>query len=117
MREAGFSDGEIAGARRRRRTDRVRSVDLNPSPEGDAYRSAQRQNLLRRAQMRLVDHLAVDLHDAGCRIVVEGLDHLLRPGDFLIRRHEGGIDDVDMLGMDHGLGQETILPRGDRLFP
>src|SRR5258708_2409321 len=78
---------------------------------------AKRQNLLGRPQVRLVDHLAVDLDNAGSRIVAKGFDDLLRPGDLFIGRHEGRIDDIDMLGMDHRLGQETILTRGNRLLP
>src|SRR5207253_11486460 len=42
---------------------------------------------------------------------------LRRPGDFLVRRHEGRIDHVDMLGMDHRLGEAPVLPRGSRLLP
>jgi len=49
----------------------------------------QRQDLLRGTQMRLVDHLAVDVDHAGGRVVVEGLDDPLRPGDFLVGRQEG----------------------------
>jgi hypothetical protein len=66
--------------------------------------------------MRLVQHLAVHLHDAG-RIALECRDDPFRPGDFLFRRHEGGIDDVDVFGMDHGLGEKTVLARRDRLLP
>src|SRR4029453_17540183 len=76
--------------------------------------SPQRQDLFCRAQMRLVDHLAIDLHDARSRIVAECLDHLLRPGDFLVCRHEGGVDDVDMLWMDDRLAEETVLTPSER---
>ena len=67
--------------------------------------------------MRLVDHLAVDLDDAGSRIVNECLDDFLRPGDLLIGRQEGRIDDIDMPRMDHRLGHKAVLTRGDRFFP
>src|SRR5690554_2204790 len=69
-----------------------------------------REDFARGALVRLVDHLAINVHHALIRIVLESLDDLARPFDFLIGRLERGIDGIDMVRMDHRLGGKPVPP-------
>src|SRR6266702_1282468 len=78
------------------------------------WKASEAKHLPGGPQMRPVDHLAVEPERAEIRIVGEGGDDLFRPFALGVRRLEGRIDDIDMLGMDQGLGGKAVAPRRAR---
>src|SRR5260221_14428049 len=72
------------------------------------------EDALRRAQMRAVEHLAVEADDAGIRVGGKGGDPLACPGDGGVAGREGAVDGGDLAGMDRRLGGEAGAPGGAR---
>lgn len=83
---------------------------------GSALLASTLQRLLRGAQMRFVDHPAVEPHDPGGRILLEGIDNSTRVSQLLLRRGERLVDDIDMLRVNDCLRQESFAPRRQRFF-
>ena len=57
--------------------------------------------------MRLVQHLALQLHRAGALVVFKGLDDGLRVGDLGFVRREAGVDGLNLIRVYRNLAGEA----------
>src|SRR6202011_2266156 len=73
--------------------------------------SDRSQRLLRRLQMRDVDHFAVDADRTDARIGGEGFDNAARMRDFGFRGRVAAVDRPNLVGMDRHAAEETVAAR------
>jgi hypothetical protein len=66
--------------------------------------------------MRPVEHLAVERDNTGGTARFEQFDDAAGPRDLFGARREDLVDDRGLVGMDRGLGRESVARR-DRRFP
>src|SRR5215468_4920703 len=80
---------------------------------GERGRSAERAAGAR--ELRPVEHLAVERHDAGAARGLERGDDAPRGRDLVEIRAKRAIEDLDLRGVDRELADEAVAPRVRRL--
>src|SRR5271168_3950149 len=86
-------------------------VFLGSCGQSLCFSSDRSQRLLRRLQVRNVDHLAVDADRSGVRKGAESFDDAARMRDLGFRGCIAAVDRPDLVGMDRHPSEETVATR------
>src|SRR6185437_8867218 len=92
-----------------------RGGGLNQTAAAEVSLAAVCSNPLGLHEMRAIDHLSIETHDSGTRSRRESGDDPLRSRNFVRGGHEGGVDGLNLVGMDGELARKTIPARAVEL--